>query len=594
MIFSKSFDFNQIQAKKKKVKNLLLSDGRKRIEKRIAILGGSTTDEIKDMLELFLLDNGILPSFYQSEFNKYWEDVMFDNEELDTFKPDIIYIHTSNRNLSFKFNMGESVENISKTLENDFAHFEVMWRKIKEKYNCVIIQNNFDLCFYRMLGNKDSYDYHGFNNYIIRMNEKLNEYARSNSDFYICDLLYLQAQHGISRFSDPKYWYLYKYVVSVPYIPYLSFNVANIIKSLYGKNKKALILDLDNTLWGGVIGDDGVEGIEIGQETPSGQAYSEFQQYLKNYISMGVVLTVNSKNDEENALLGLNHPEGILKPEDFIIIKANWDPKALNNQKIAKELNLGEDALVFIDDNPAEREICHQNNPLIETPEINEVDEYIKTIDSCGFFEVTTFTDDDVKRNAMYKENKQREELQSSFDNYDDYLKSLNMRALIREFDDIYLQRITQLTNKSNQFNLTTKRFTDLETLEAKNDKDRICLYGKLMDKFGDNGVVTVVIGKKESEDVLGIELWLMSCRVLKRGIEEAMLDMLVKKAKEKGFKKLRGYYFKTAKNNMMRYLYKSFGFELVSEKENLDSIWELDISSYKNKNKFIEVIEHE
>lgn len=592
--FTFPFDTNYLQAKKRRIKREFLSDGNKRIEKRIAILGGSTTDEIKDMLELFLLDNGILPTFYQSEFNKYWEDVMFDNEELKEFNPDIIFIHTSNRNLSFNFDMSLSKEDIDKSLYSDFNHFEVMWEKIRCTYNAVIIQNNFDLCFYRMLGNRDIWDEHGFNNYIQRMNEKFNEYARNHDNFYINDLAYMQATYGIERFSEPKYWYLYKYVISVPYIPYFSFNLANIIKSIYGKNKKAFVLDLDNTLWGGVIGDDGVGGIDIGHETSMGQAYSEFQEYIKNYTSMGVMLTVNSKNDKENALAGLNHPEGTLKPDDFILIKANWDPKALNIQRIAHELNIGEDALVFVDDNPAEREICLQNNPTVAVPEIHEVTDYINTIDKSGYFEVTTFSKDDIKRNAMYKENAQRAELEASFNNYDDYLKSLNMTALIREFDDIYLARIAQLTNKSNQFNLTTKRFSDADILEAKNDPKRICLYGKLSDKFGDNGVITVVIGREEDKDTLGMELWLMSCRVLKRGMEDAMLDMVVKKAKEKGYKKIRGYYYKTEKNNMVRYFYKNFGFKLIAESERNDAIYELDIADYQNKNKFIEVKEHE
>ena len=582
-----------IQSKKRKIKRELLSDGTNRLKKNVAILGGSTTDEIKDMLELFLLSNGIEPTFYQSEFNKYWEDVMFDNEELVSFNPDIIFIHTSNRNLSFAFDMGMSEDTIEQTVQSDFNHFKQMWEKIRTKYNCVIIQNNFDLCFYRMLGNRDAWDVHGFNNYIQRMNALFYQYARENKRFYINDLAYMQAQYGINSFSDPQYWYLYKYVIAVPCIPYFSYNLANIIKSIYGKNKKAFVLDLDNTLWGGVVGDDGVDGIEIGHETSMGQAYSEFQQYLKNYISMGVMLTVNSKNDENNAIAGLNHPEGTLKPDDFITIKANWDPKALNIQRIAHELNIGEDALVFVDDNPAEREIVLQNNPKVAAPDIGEITNYINVIDKSGFFETTSFSNDDIKRNKMYKENAQRAVLEASFDNYDDYLKSLNMKAFIRTFDSVYLARIAQLTNKSNQFNLTTKRFSDADILEAMNDPKRICLYGKLSDKFGDNGVITVVIAKEEDKDTLGIELWLMSCRVLKRGMEDAMLDALVEKAKEKGYSKLKGYYYRTEKNNMVRYFYKGFDFELISEKDNLDSVWELDINDYQNRNRFIEVINY-
>ena len=588
------FDAAYLQKNKKRIRRELLLDKTKRIVKRIAILGGSTTDEIKDMMELFLLNNGIEPLFYQSDFNKYWEDVMFDNAELKEFGPDIIFIHTSMRNISYKVDMSLSTEQIDDLLNAEYQRFEIMWNKISETYGCVIIQNNFDYNFFRLLGNKDIYDLHGMNNFLAKLNEKFYSFAQKNENFFINDLNWMQSYFGINIFSDPKYWYLYKYIVAVPLIPYFAFNVVNIIKSIYGKNKKALVLDLDNTLWGGVIGDDGIEGIQIGHETSMGQAYNEFQSYIKNHLQLGIMLAVNSKNDEENAIAGLNHPEGTLKPDDFIVIKANWEPKSLNLKRIASSINIGEDSLVFVDDNPAEREICYQNNPFTVSPNIGQVTDYIRNLDMSGFFETTIFSIDDLKRNEMYKSNVKRAELEASFDNYDEYLKSLNMKAVVREFDDIYLPRIAQLTNKSNQFNLTTKRFSDADIKIASNDKDRICLYGKLSDKFGDNGVITVVIGRKENADILGIELWLMSCRVLKRGMENAMLDSLVKCAKKRGYSKLKGYYFKTEKNNMVRFFYRDFGFTLLEENENLDSIWELDIREYKNKNLFIEVTENE
>ena len=368
--------------------------------------------------------------------------------------------------------------------------------------------------------------------------------------------------------------------------------MANIIKAVYGKNKKAFVLDLDNTLWGGIVGDDGVDNLEVGQETSMGQAYSEFQTYLKEHKDMGILLNVCSKNEEENAIAGLNHPDGVLKPEDFIVIKANWEPKSHNIAQIAKELNIGPDALVFVDDNPAEREIVRQQLDMVAVPEVSTVEHYIHEIDRHGYFEVVSLSKDDLERNKMYKANAERAKIEASFENYSDYLLSLNMNAVIKPFETVYMSRIAQLTNKSNQFNLTTKRYSQAEIEEVAEDSSRITLYGKLEDKFGDNGVVSIVIGRVE-EEICHMELWLMSCRVLKRDMEFAMMDTLVHRLKERGVKEIRGYYYPTAKNAMVKNFYELQGFTKISEDADGNTEWQFVINeSYENKNKVIEVDE--
>ena len=346
-------------------------------------------------------------------------------------------------------------------------------------------------------------------------------------------------------------------------------------------------------LWGGVVGDDGVDGIEIGQENGVSQSYYEFQSYIKQLKSLGIILTVCSKNDHENAIAGLNHPEGVLKPDDFIIIKANWENKDRNIAETAAELNILPEAIVFVDDNPAEREIVKAQLKGVQAPVMDSVENYITTIDRTGFFEVTTFNEDDLKRNEMYKENAMRNAQQASFADYGEYLKSLDMKATIGDFIPVYIARITQLTNKSNQFNLTTKRYTQTEMEEVWHSPNYIRLYGKLIDKFGDNGVVSVVIGEKR-EDTLHIDLWLMSCRVLKRDMEQAMLDTLVEKCRQNGISKIRGYYYPTKKNGMVRELYGTFGFAKISEDENGNTVWELPIEGYENQNRYIEVSDNE
>ncbi|MBP3922855.1 MAG: HAD-IIIC family phosphatase [Ruminiclostridium sp.] len=583
------FDGGYILKKKKSIKKQLLADNMPRVEKKIAILGGSTTNDIRDITELFLLDYGIKPQFYMSEYNRYWQDAVFENPELQEFAPDIIFIHTSNRNIIKYPDVTCTKEEADAIFNDQLSHFETMWKAIADRYHCPVIQNNFEQPYFRLMGNRDCFDYRGRVNFINRLNMAFADYAEAHEGFYINDINYLSACYGIDKWSDPAAWHMYKYAMCIPAIPDFAFNLAGIIKSVFGKNRKSLVLDLDNTLWGGVVGDDGVDGIEIGQETHMGQVYSEFQKYLALVKNTGVMLTVCSKNEEENAIAGLKHPEGSLKPEDFIIIKANWDNKDRNIEAIANELNIGLDALVFLDDNPAERAIVSSQLPMVAVPEMTAPEEYIKTVDRSHFFEITSFSGDDLKRNEMYKKNAERAAMQSQFADYGEYLTSLDMVGVIDDFLPIYLPRITQLTNKSNQFNLTTRRFTTSEMEEVFADESYIRLYGKLTDKFGDNGIVSVVIGKING-DTLDVILWLMSCRVLKRDMEYAMLDNLVERAAQKGIREIKGYYYPTAKNKMVKELYADFGFIKISEDEEGNTVWSLETAGYKNKNNYIKV----
>lgn len=586
------FDSEYILKKAKSIKRRLLDDKTDRIHKNIAVLGGSTTHDIIKILELFLLDQGIEPSFYESEYAQYWQDAMFENRELKEFKPDLIYIHTSNRNITAYPKMGDSRETVQALLENQYRHFEVMWEKLEQEYHCPVIQNNFEFPFYRLLGNMDAADYHGRVHFLNELNRKFCEYASGHDQFFINDIQYLSACYGLDRWSDPFFWHMYKYALCLPAIPTLAFNVANIIKSIYGKNKKALVLDLDNTLWGGVVGDDGVENLEIGPETSMGQVYTEFQEYIKAHKDLGIMLNIDSKNDEENALAGLNHPDGVLKPEDFVLIKANWEPKSRNMKNIAGELNILPESLVFVDDNPAEREIVRTQVPEAAVPEIGSPEHYIQVLDKSGFFEITKISEEDRNRTEMYRANLTRKKEEENFGDYEEYLHALKMVGTIRPFEPLYMARIAQLTNKSNQFNLTTKRFTQSEIEETARDEKYLTFYGKLADKFGDNGVVSVVIGRIE-EDILHMELWLMSCRVLKRDMEFAMMDEVVEQCKERGIHTIRGYYYPTAKNGMVKEFYGLQGFTKISEDPEGNTVWEYKIpGEYQKKNRVITVNE--
>lgn len=587
------FDPEWILKKKKALKRELLQNTQQTfLEKKIAILGGSTTRDIRDILELFLLNYGIRPCFYESEYNQYYADGMFPNPALEEFHPDILYIHTSNRNIEQYPSLEDDRTLVTQKLQAEYERFQALWEHLHAVYGCPVIQNNFEPPLYRLLGNRDASDHRGRWNYIQRLNQMFYEYADTHQDFYIHDICYEAADYGLERWSDPFYWNMYKYAMCVPAIPYTAFQLARIIKSIFGRNKKVLNLDLDNTLWGGVIGDDGPENIEIGQETSLGQTYAEFQDYLKQHKKLGVLLSVNSKNNEETALSGLERADSVLKREDFVVFRANWEPKSHNLYATAEELKLLPESFVFVDDNPAEREIVRQEVPGAAVPEITKVEEYIRVLDRSGFFEVTNFSEDDLKRNEMYLANEQRNRMQKNFVDYGDYLRSLEMKAQIGAFDPAYFSRIAQLTNKSNQFNLTTHRYSQSEIEQIAAHPQYLTLCGRLEDKFGDNGVVSIVIGRKE-KDVLQIELWLMSCRVLKRGMEYAMMDTLVKQCRDCGIRQIYGYFYPTAKNAMVKDFYALQGFEKLEEDADGNAKWSFRIpEQYTLKNQVITVIE--
>lgn len=584
------FDAGSILSKKKQLRRMLLEQGEKFTSKKVAILGGATTNGIKLILELFLLNYGIKASFYESEYNQFYEDAVFDQTKLKTFAPDIIYVCTTNRNIEKYPSLKDSADEITQMLEEECGKYSMIWDSLREKYRCPIIQNNFEMPFYRLLGNRDASDPHGRVNYLTRLNMEFYRYAQEHEDFYICDIQYISADYGLKEWADPFYYHMYKYALNVNAIPYLAFQVANIIKSVFGKNKKGFVLDLDNTLWGGVVGDDGAENIVLGPEESEGRAYLEFQKYLKEHLQLGVILSVDSKNDMENALAGLQHPDSVLSEDDFINIKANWEPKDKNFLEIAAELGLLPESLVFIDDNPAERHIVASQVAGAAAPEIGEVHQYIQVIDRSGFFETTALSADDAKRNDMYRANAKRRKAQAQFTNYREYLLSLEMKGTIKPFEAVYMARIAQLTNKSNQFNLTTRRYTQTELEALSKDPAYITLYGKLEDKFGDNGVVSALIGHI-AEKECRMDLWVMSCRVLKRDMEDAMMDTLVHRCMEKGVEAIRGYYFPTAKNSMVRDFYALMGFQKTAEDKEGNTEWIYQVgSSYKNKNLVIQM----
>tara|TARA_B100000795_G_C22806825_1_gene445599 strand:+ start:12969 stop:14747 length:1779 start_codon:yes stop_codon:yes gene_type:complete len=578
-------DIDKILRKKKSIKRELLN--KKNLEaKNVAILGGSTTSEVKNILELFLLNSGIKPIFYESDYNKFYEDALFGSAFLDKFNPDIIYIHTTNKNIIEYPNLNHTKAEVNALIDDEVEKYKSIWNSLS-KYNCPVIQNNFDYISNRSLGNFDSYSFHGKTHFINQLNDKFAQEARLIKTLHINDINYLSSYLGLKNWFDSHLWLHAKYAISMESIPELAFNISKVVNSILGKSKKCLVLDLDNTCWGGVIGDDGVNSISIGLETATSESFTSFQKYIKELKLRGIILAVCSKNDFQNAKEGFEHPDSVLKFDDFTSFKANWKPKHQNIIEIAEEINIGVDSIVFIDDNPVERDLVSSQVPSSSVPNIgSDVVDFINHIDRGGYFEPISLLIDDINRNQYYKDNIKRSQEKSIFKSYDDFLLSLKMTAEIKSFSIIYLSRITQLINKTNQFNLTTRRYTGSEIDSLNSSDEYIKIYGKLTDKYGDNGLIAITIGKI-IEKKCHIELWLMSCRVLKRNMEFAMLDELIKQCKEKNVVEIVGYYYQSDKNEMVSNLYKEFGFEL-DKINGKDSVWKLSILNYENKNIFI------
>jgi FkbH-like protein len=563
---------------------------------RIAVLGGSTSNQIVNMLELLLFFNGFCPSFHQGEYGRFYEDAVYNSQDLIAFRPDIVYIFTSCRNVRGIPPHSCTEDERPGYVEAELARFREVWDSLDRNLGCLVLQNNFEMSVNGILGNMDAVSPGGEGRFLAELNIALAREVSNRSKLRIVDVHDLSGRIGLRNWFDWERYFSYKVLLTAEANLELARSLASIVRAIYGKSRKVLILDLDNTLWGGVIGDDGIDKILIGRETPQAEAYTAFQEYCLSLRNRGVLLAVCSKNDEDIAKSGFAHPDSVLKLEHISCFKANWDPKHDNIAKIATELNLGADSFVFVDDNPAERAIVQAQMPDVAVPDVgSEVSRYASIIQQRRYFEPASLSKEDLDRAALYADNSQRAAQVSKFANYSEYLDSLQMTAEIDSFKPLYLDRIAQLTNKTNQFNLTTRRYTLAEMEAVAQDASCIALYGRLSDRFGDNGLISIVVGRREG-DALHMDLWLMSCRVLKRDMEIAMLDAVVERAQSMDIHTLYGYYLPTAKNSMVADHYAKLGFKssLFANPSFVEgaTVWELDIKKYTKLNAHIHVQE--
>lgn len=426
---------------------------------------------------------------------------------------------------------------------------------------------------------------------IRKLNYELMLLAQKTPNLFICDIAGIQSKFGRNFMFDSAVYVSTDMVLSLNVLPYVASRTIDIISSIEGKFKKCLILDLDNTIWGGVVGDDGWENIQIGHGLGTGKAFTEFQEWIKKLKNRGIIVCVCSKNNEEKAREPFEkNPEMVLKLDDISVFVANWDNKADNIRTIQKILNINFDSMVFLDDNPFERNLVRENIPYITVPELPEDPaDYLEFLYSQNLFETASFNSEDTARTKQYQIEVQRVAASKQYANESDYLKSLGMKSTVSGFTKFNIPRVAQLSQRSNQFNLRTIRYTEDQLLAIEADTKQKGFAFTLKDKFGDNGLISVVILQETEKDTLFINTWFMSCRVLKRGMEVFILNTIVAWAKDNKFKRIIGEYLPTPKNDLVATLYSTLGFAKLDIPNKFE--WTLDVDNYLERICYIEPI---
>jgi FkbH-like protein len=527
---------------------------------KLAVLGGATTHFLLPLIRLFALRRGVLLTTYESDFGVFEQEIWGESPTLRAFQPDVIHFHVSSYNLALPPVSLDS-ERVIRLLTDRYLE---LYRAAIARFGCALIVNNFETSGERALGSVDAL-LPGSRNSIIRaVNEAL---ARGlPPQTYLNDIEQLSALCGKDIWFDARLWNETKTAVSFACQPHYADRLGALLGALAGKSKKCLVLDLDNTIWGGVIGDDGIHGIKLGAGQPEGEAFQQFQIYVKALKDRGILLAVASKNDIENALLPFRqHENMVLKESDISCFIACWEPKDQSLRLIAEKLNIGLDSLVFFDDNPAERHLVACSLPSVTVIDVpDDPSLFVQTLDRENLFDTLSVTHEDQIRADSFHDNQAREQLAASTTSYEDFLTRLEMRAVVEPVTTGNLARVAQLINKTNQFNLTTRRLTEAQVRALIGDPDVYTSTIRLDDKFGANGLISVVIGVVKA-DTLVIENWLMSCRVLKRGVEFLAMQQLLKFCRDRSVRFVVGNYIPTPKNKLVGDHYSGLGFEPVA-----------------------------
>lgn len=549
---------------------------------KLALLGDTSTQFLVQALRGAGYDNGFDLQIWESDFNQMERQVFDPTSELYVFKPEIVILFQSSHQALGKYNKLILQEHRS-FADKELELIENFNKALTTQLNAKIIYFNYPEINDSVFGQFANKIESSFLFQLRKLNYELMAFASRNANFYLCDISSIQNHFGKMALFQASIYVNTEIALSLDILPEVAFKTLDIINAIYGKSKKCIILDLDNTMWGGIIGDDGIENIQIGS-LGIGKSFTEFQYWIKKLKNRGIILAVCSKNTESVAKEPFEkHPDMILHLNDITVFVANWQNKADNIRQIQSVLNIGFDSMVFLDDNPFERNMVRDNIPEICVPELpDDSADFLEYLYPLNLFETASFSNEDVERTKLYQIETQRKIVQQNFINENDFLKSLNMISIVEPFNKFNTPRVAQLSQRSNQFNLRTVRYTeaDIELLAL---SAHYCTFAfTLQDKFGDNGLICAIILRKENTQYLFIDTWFMSCRVLKRGMENFVLNTIATFAKNNGFVTLKGEYVPTSKNEMVKDHYPDLGFQRNG------NYWELQLEDFQSRKSFI------
>ena len=560
---------------------------------RLAVLASCTIDHLLPAIRVAGLRHRMHISTYAGPFGQYRQELLDPTSGLHKFDPEIVLFSLTAREAIAGVPVSASNDDAEHAVSNSLDELSGLWQVARQKFDAAIIQQSFLDISEPLFGSFDQLVPGTPARLIACLNERLSS-ATSEEGVMLLDVARASARSGIDAWFDVTRWLQGKIEIAPQAAPLYGDLVARLIGAQRGLSKKCLVLDLDNTLWAGVIGDDGLDGIVLGEGSAVGEAHLALQRYALSLRERGIILAVCSKNEQETAeAVFTDHPEMAIKRADIAAFVANWNDKAENLKIIAEQLNIGLDSLVFADDNPVERARIRESLPMVAVPELpTDPSHYVRCIADAGYFESVGFTVEDQQRAGQYAANASREALHIESQSMDDFLRGLDMYVTFGPVTSVDLPRATQLVNKTNQFNTTTRRYTAEEMSRLAADPDDIMLHFRLADRFGDNGMVSIVIMCRDpvDADVLNINSWVMSCRVFGRQLENEVMNIAVQRAKDQGFKRLRADYIPTKKNGVIKDLYEKLDFSCAekSHSESGASRWTLDLDDYSIRTTFI------
>ena len=546
-------------------KSKLISNSNYEKKIRIAILGGFTLNGLEETMRVKCDEKRIQCTTYVSGYNQYNQEILDEKSQLYKFSPDITFLIIDSRTILGKLFLNPysvSIEERKQFVQNKSDEIINLAKSLVEKSKSKLVISNFSVPSYSPIGINETREEFGLHDMVRVLNENIKIGLSTEPEIFIYALNSFVTRFGENNVFDYKQYFYGDVRISLDYIPYLAEELMGYIKAVLGLNKKCIVLDLDNTLWGGIVGEDGFEGIKLG-DSPVGRAYTEFQHNLLALNQRGILLAINSKNNFDDAMQIIkDHPNMVLKEDNFVCIRINWNDKVVNMKEISDELNIGLDSMVFFDDDPVNREYVKSNLPEIQTIDISDPSNFSKILKSINDFQMLKITDEDMTRNKMYLEQRKRTELKTQVGDLQDFLKQLNISVKIKNADSFTIPRISQLTIKTNQFNLTTRRYQEEDIRKFSQDKDKIVECAQVEDKFGDNGITGVYIINKDNKQEWTIDTFLLSCRIIGRGVEDGMLHQIIEKARKEGVSKIRGEYIKTKKNKPAENFFPTFGFK--------------------------------